>query len=287
MKNVLITGISGFIGNYLYRRSENTINLSGTYFKNKPTIENITLYNLDLLNIDSFLSNSQKFDTVIHCAAESNLARCEQNIEYVMKVNAKATKKLAEWSEKQKSRFIYFSTDIVFHGDRGNYTEADQPDPINNYGKSKLMGEQAVLEVHSNAVIARIALCLGKRLYNSNSFIDWMIEKVKNNEKISLFYDEYRTPVSASYVAKATWELVANQYKGIIHLTGEEKVNRYEFGSHFIQLFPEYDSRLLIKTSQSLAGYPRPVDVSMKSLFAETTLKIKSERITDIIKDLI
>lgn len=287
MKNILITGISGFIGRYLYLFCPKDVYLSGTFYQNKPEFKNIKLYRLALSEIERFISIAPKFDTVIHCAAEADLSVCEKNPEYAFSVNENAIYQLARWSAEQDSRFIYLSTDIVFHGDKGDYTESDIPDPINIYGKSKFAGENVVLETHSNAVVARIALCLGKGLGGTKSFIDFMIDKIRKNEQIPLFYDEIRTPVSAIYVAKAIWELVENRFKGIIHLTGNEKLNRYEFGKEFVKYFPQYNPQKLIKTSLTKAGYPRPVDVSMKSQLADKILNTKSEKITHVIENLI
>ncbi len=287
MKRVLITGISGFIGHYLHLYRTENINLSGTYFKNKLSLDETTLYYLDLLNVDNFISESPKFDVIVHCAAESSLINCEEQPDYAYEVNAVATKKLVKWSKKQKSRFIYLSTDIVFSGDKGNYIETDKPDPINVYGRTKLAAEDNILSEHSNAVIARIALCFGKGLGKTQSFIDWLQSNLEHGEDTFLFSDEYRTPVSAIYIAKAVWELVNNNFTGLIHLTGKEKIDRYNFGIRYLQLYPGLNIRCIRKGSLYEAGYPRPADVSMKSIYADKVLKEKSKKITEVLEDIL
>ena len=108
MKQVLITGISGFIGNYLYKYKPNFIQLTGTYYTNKPVSFDIELIKLDLSRVEEFIvNNTQIYDTVIHCAAESSLAKCEKNPERAFLLNSESSKKLAQWSNEQKSKFIF------------------------------------------------------------------------------------------------------------------------------------------------------------------------------------
>ena len=148
MKKILITGISGFIGNYLHEYRPRNIQVTGTYFNNKTELPGIDLVQLDLAQVDEFISqNEQNFDAVIHCAAEASLAECEKYPEKAFLLNSYATEKLAQWSEEQKGKFIFLSTDIVFDGEKGDYTEKDIPLPINIYGKSKFKAEKRILRI--------------------------------------------------------------------------------------------------------------------------------------------
>lgn len=287
MAKVLITGISGFIGHYLHFYCPQNINLSGTYYTKKPDFNETKLYYLDLLDVEKFISIAPEFDVVVHCAADSKLESCEKQADYTYEINTIATKNLVKWSEKQKSRFIYFSTDIVFKGDKGNYIETDKPDPINVYGRTKLAGEDEILSEHSNAVIARIALCLGKGLSRTQSFIDWLRNRIALKENANLFSDEFRTPVSAKYIAKTVWELVNNNFTGVIHLTGKEKIDRYNFGLKFIQLFPDLNEKYIKQGFLHEAGHARPIDVSMKSIYADNLFNEKSKKISEVLEELI
>ncbi len=288
MKNILITGISGFIGNYLHKFKPNDVQITGTFQKNNSKFSGIDLVEMNLSKVDEFIiHNKQKFDIVIHCAAEASLAECEKNPEDAFILNSKATKKLANWSGKQKSRFVFFSSDIVFDGERGNYFEEDIPHPVNIYGKSKLEAEQAISKIHNNAVIVRLALCLGRGLGNTKSFIDWFYEKLENDEPLSLYYDEYRTPVSAVFAAKTIWEIANSDFSGVVHLTGKEKINRYNLGVKILRHLKWDKHHLLVKESSNNSIYPRPRDVSINSNFLENVLKIKRESITELIENII
>jgi len=288
MKKVLITGISGFVGNYLYKYKPDNIQLSGTYFKNKSDLMEAELLELDLMQVDEFIAhNTQKYDVVIHCAAEASLAACEKNSERAFLLNSNATEKLAQWSAAQDSKFILLSTDIVFDGNNGEYFETTIPKPINVYGQSKYEAEQKISMIHDNAVIARLALCLGLGLGKTNSFIDWFLTKLESDEPIPLYYDEFRTPVSVKFVAQAIWELANNDFKGIIHLTGKDKINRYDFSMKMLEYLKINKYHLLKKESSNNSNYPRPKDVSLTSKFLNKIIKTRQENVTTLIENIL
>jgi dTDP-4-dehydrorhamnose reductase len=288
MKKILITGISGFIGHYLHKYKPDDVQLTGSYFNNKVELVGVDFLKLDLEQVDAFIShNEQKYDVVIHCAAESSLAVCENNPHKAFLLNSEATEKLARWSAEQNSKFIYLSTDIVFDGKKGDYYEDDNPQPINIYGKSKLEAERSIIKIHKNVIIVRLALCLGKGLGGTNSFINWFLERLENEEKIPLYYDEFRTPVSTKFVAQSIWEFASNNFTGIIHLTGKEKISRYKLGQKMLEYLKSDKQHLLHKESSNKSTYPRPRDVSMKSKFLEQILNIEPENTTTFIENIL
>ena len=287
MKKILITGISGFIGHYLHKYRPNDVLLTGTYFLNKPEINGVDLVKLDLTKIDEFINKSAKFDIIIHCAAEANLGECEKHPDEAIVLNTQATEKLAQWSAIQKSKFIFLSTDIVFEGIKGDYSENETPDPINVYGKTKLEAEERIINIHDNAVIVRLALCLGKGLGNTISFIDWFENKLENNNEIPLYFDEIRTPVSTIFAASAIWDFVSNDFIGIVHLTGKEKINRYDLGLKILDHLKSDKKFLLKKKSSQNAVYPRPKDVSMNSNVLDKVLNTTREDLSTFIKNIL
>ena len=287
MKRILITGISGFIGQYLYKQRPVDVQVTGSYFLNKPELIAIDLVKLDLIDVEEFISNSAQFDVVIHCAAESSLSECEKKPERTHTINTIATEKLAQWSVKQKSKFIYLSTDIVFDGEKGDYSESENPIPINIYGKTKLDAEQRILKIHDNAVIIRLALCLGKGLGNTFGFINWIENKLEINEEIPLYFDEIRTPVSVKFAANTIWELMENEYTGIVHLAGKEKINRFDLGLKILDYLNLDNKHLLKRISSKSSTYPRPKDVSMKSDLMDKVLKTPQEDLITLIKNIL
>ena len=110
---------------------------------------------------------------------------------------------------------------------------------------------------------------------------------MEKNIHIPLYYDEYRTPVSVNFVAQAIWELAFNDYKEIVHLTGNEKINRFDFGEKMIEYLQPDKQDLLLKKSSSNSAYPRPKDVSMKSEYLNKVIKIPQENIKTLIENIL
>jgi dTDP-4-dehydrorhamnose reductase len=284
---VLITGLSGYIGQYLYCYRPNEAEITGTYCRNEIKVASTKMVHLDLDSVEAFKKYAGRYDLIIHTAANANLADCEKNRRQAFRVNSKATEILARWSQGQASRFIYLSTDIVFGGDRGDYTEKDQPNPVNVYGNSKWQGERAVANCHNNYAICRLALTLGKARGSGKNFIDQFLKGLDDEKEISLFVDEQRTPVTPQFAAKSVWEIAFSQFTGIIHVCGLEKINRYQLGEK-IAAFLNRPVKNLRKTYMNqVSSYPRPLDVSMCSLHASKVLSIPQQKISDVIEDML
>ena len=284
---VLITGLSGYLGHYLYYYRPKNVQIIGTYCRNSDDFEAQKMIRLDLESVDVFTKLSGRYDLVIHTAANASLGDCERNEHRAYRVNSEATEKLARWSQYQGSRFIYLSTDIVFKGDQGNYTENDQPNPVNIYGLSKLEGERAVSAYHTNYTICRLSLVLGKAKGSRKNFIDHFIQNLHEGNEIPLFVDEWRTPITPRYAAHAIWEIALSKYTGIIHLCGAERINRYQLGMKITAYLNYPTDRLQKACSSQTTAYPRPLDVSLRSLFVNKILTLRQQNISDTIGELI
>jgi dTDP-4-dehydrorhamnose reductase len=288
MKKILLTGASGFIGQYLVKYKPENLEIKGTYFSTKPDLPQIELVQMDLSDIEGFLVNHKgKYDCIIHCAAEASLGECDKNPEKAFLLNSVATEKLARWSQQQKSRFAFLSTDIVFDGKKELYNEMDIPEPVNIYGKSKLQAEQSITKIHKNAVIIRLALCMGRGIGKTTSFIDLLLSNLENNQPNQLYYDEFRTPVSANFAAETIWTIAQSTFKGIVHLTGTNKVNRYDLSLAILDYLNLDKKHLLHKVSSSKSTYPRPKDVSMQSNILQQIIKMKQESFSTFIKNIL
>lgn len=266
--NVLITGVSGYIAQYLLKTAPENCQITGTFYSPVPDSEKTKLSGINLIplklenNVFDQLQNLNT-DVVIHAAAVSALAESDEDPERATRINSLATGELAAWAKQKGSRFIYLSTDIVFDGQQAPYQESDKPEPINPYGKSKLAGEISAQKNNPDAVIARLALVLGKGLGRKKNFVDWLEEHVRQKKTIPLFMDEIRTPINVKDAAKTIWKLAASDNSGIFHLCGTESVDRYALGvriCHYID--PQFS--LFKKTSLKEMSYARPADVSMK-----------------------
>lgn len=266
MKQLFITGASGFLGQYVSAQAEKDYQLITTSRSDKSNP-------LDLRNeaaLLSFLENI-KVDGVIHLAANGFINQCEENPKETYKLNVRATQILSKWACKLQIPFVFTSTDQVFDGNQSFYKETDQPNPLNEYAKQKLQAEQFVLE--NNGVVCRMPLMIGEKGGYQNTFKrNLLAGKVQH-----LFVDEWRTVLSAEKGAKGL--LQALQWdSGIYHLGGAKRINRYELGMQIARKIPNADLSLIKKASQKDINFlaQRPADVSLNS---EKALKLGFEQL--------
>ncbi len=285
--NVLITGITGYISQYLLKNRPSNVQIIGTARKplNLPDIQTFLLdLNKSLFpQLDSlpFLP-----DVVLHTAAMSGLGACEKNPEMAERVNGSAIRELARWCAKNGVRLIYFSSDIVFKGDRPPYDESSQPDPINVYGRTKWQGELAVQETLNDFAIGRIALALAPGLNGTRNFIDWFLERLSNKQEIPLFTDEIRTPTFTPELAKHFWQLALSKETGIFHVCGAQAIDRYRLGRALCDALGQGHDLLKPISLSQMTDYPRPVDVSLVSTKKLDNQPFKIPSILNFISEL-
>jgi len=278
MKKILITGASGFVGGHLVVQAKKKYEVHALLNKNQVHINNIQTYRFDLSRVDQInrLLNKISPDVVIHTAAIANPDLCEADPDLATMVNAKATEQLARWAEKNNVRFIFTSTDMVFDGKKGNYKESDLPNPISFYSNTKVAAEKIITKNNSNYVIARVALVYGIGITRHTCFFETMLEKLKKGDTITLFYDQFRSPILVDNLAEALLELAENKFIGTIHLGGSERISRWEFGLKTCEIF-DFSLQTIIKGSMfDFEGAAfRPQDISFDIALAKQILKMR------------
>jgi dTDP-4-dehydrorhamnose reductase len=278
MKKILVTGGSGFVGGHLVTLARKKYEVHALSHKTPLLFNNIVAHQFDLAEVSQIKSLLDEItpDVIIHTAAIANPDRCEENPDAAIQVNFRATEALASWTYKTGARFIFTSTDMVFDGAKGNYIESDPPNPISFYSNTKVRAEEAIVANHSNYVIARVALVYGMRITRPGGFFEKMIKKLKIGEKITLFYDQFRSPILVNNLAEALLELAEHDFVGVIHLGGSERISRWKFGLKLCKIF-DLPSQNIVKASMfDFAGIAfRPQDISFDIALAEKTLKVK------------
>ncbi len=278
MKRLLITGASGFVGEHLLKRASHVFETHAMYFRNTPPDVECFTHRFDLSKyeaIPSFL-DELKPDIIIHTAAISKPDVCENNKELALKINTEATREFASWSEENRARFIFTSTDMVFDGRKGNYKESDSVNPLSFYAETKVRAEELITGTHANAVVARLALVYGLGISTQKSFFEHLLSNAKRRKPTSLFYDQFRTPILVNNLAAALVELAEHDFTGILHLSGGERISRYDFGVKTCEIFGLPLDYLVKKSMFDIeTSADRPQDVSMKNDLACGILKTK------------
>ena len=213
---------------------------------------------LPIENEDSIIMylTSEEPDTVINCAALTNVDRCEKEKEYAYKVNGLAVRSMAMKCKEIGAKLVHISTDYVFDGTDGNYLENAPPNPVNYYGLSKLAGEQFAYSVKENLVI-RTSGVFGY----SNNFPLFVYKKLKSRETVSAIQGFY-SPIHAKELALAVKRLIELREEGIVNVAGE-RVSRMEFALNIAEYF-NLDRNLVRESNQvALLQAKRPFDSSL------------------------
>lgn len=273
---VLITGSSGFLGRNLLKFSTKNFNLVAQYRNSPPAAygENVQFLKLDFLKNNWGKLNNIKLQVIIHTAAMASIDECEAQQKSAHQINYQATCRLVDIAARRKIRFIFISSDVVFDGDKGNYSETDEPHAVNFYAQTKIAAEKYVIENHPNAVVVRPGLFYGLALNGRPSFTEIMLQHLYAGKQIYAFTDQYRTPILVNNLVSALWELAENSYCGYLHLAGPQRLSRWDLGKLLCEIF-KLDENLLIpvKSQEVKLLAKRPQDCSLNISLSRSLLK--------------
>ena len=258
-----VTGAGGLIGSYLV--------CTAPRWAPQWDVRGLTRLEVDLTDESAVrqLWRGPQPQLVIHCAAMSRAAACQEDPAAATRMNVDATAFLAELAADIP--FVLFSSDQVFDGRKGWYLETDEMNPINVYGQTKAEAEQIVLKNPRHTVV-RIALTAGISPTRDRSFVEDMCRTVERNQRLTLFTDEYRNPLPAGVVARAVWELIAHERPGIYHLGGADRLSRMEIGELLVAWYPKLAAYMQPGSAANYPGPARPSDLSMRCDKIQTLL---------------
>lgn len=173
-------------------------------------------------------------DAVIHCAAYTAVDKAEDEKEQCYLVNSDATKNIARICKKINAKMLYISTDYVFDGTKEGFYEVDDlPNPISVYGKSKLLGEQAVQKLLEKYFIVRISWVFGE---HGNNFVKTMLKLGKERKEINVVSDQYGSPTYTADLAPLLVEMIKTDCYGIYHATNEGVCSWAEFAEEIFKI---------------------------------------------------
>jgi dTDP-4-dehydrorhamnose reductase len=215
---VMILGADGMLGHDLREVFSDAI----CFTHNELDITNRQLV------IDAITENSP--DIVINAAAYTKVDQAEDEFELAFEVNGYASGYIAEGCSRAGAKLIHYSTDYVFDGTKPEYIESDKTNPINAYGRSKLLGEQQIAKNTDNYMIIRTSWLFGK--YGRN-FVDTMLRLSPQMEKVRVVNDQFGRPTYTTDLARKTAKILYGE-PGIYHITNDGTCTWYEFASAVI-----------------------------------------------------
>lgn len=258
---ILITGASGLLGVNLAIELARKHLVFGTVFQHDldPTAVPFQVIQCDLLQpgeIERVLEISQP-DWVIHCAALADVDACEIHPDRAAQLNTELPRQLASYvarggARQQSIQLVHISTDAVFDGRRGNYSETDSPNPIGVYARTKLAGEQAVFDVNPAAIVARVNL-FGWGITGRRSLAEFFFYNLQAGKSVMGFTDVFFCPLLANDMADILEKMLDRRLSGLFHLVGSECLSKYEFGVRVARQFG-LEASLIQPVSVAQAG---------------------------------
>lgn len=239
---ILVTGAAGFLGFAVCRELAGRHEVHGVWRRRPFAWPGVTAHPGDLADEAALdgLWAAVRPEGVIHCAALAQPNLCQQDPDLSRLINVEVTARLAERCAATGARLVFTSTDLVFDGRKGEYVEDDPVNPLSLYGEHKVLAEEATLARCPTARVCRMALLYGPAAPGGQSFVQPMLRTMAEGGVLTLFTDEWRSPLAAGDAARGLeLALLAAEPAGegrrsagerILHLGGAEPLSRHEFG---------------------------------------------------------
>ena len=228
---LLITGASGLLGLNLSlaeRATHTVIGVDRSKLANTP----FELIKADLLdpNVEHRILDAVKPDAVIHTAANANVDSCELDPAGARLLNAELPGELADACARRGIRMVHLSTDAVFDGKKpGEYTEADEPNPLGVYAQTKWEGERAVQSANPQAIIARVNF-FGWSLSGRRSLGEFFVNNLSEGKNVNGFTDVIFCPMWVNHLSQTLVEMLEKDLHGLYHVVGAQAMSKYQFG---------------------------------------------------------
>ena len=268
---ILVTGANGFLGNYLVQqllqkqypviatgKGECRLSFTG--------VDNFDYEPMDFTDPFAVHDLFEKYQpsVVVHAGAMSKPDDCEKEQWQAYLINVEGTVTLLTNAEAYRSFFVFVSTDFVFDGEKGMYSETDIPSPVNFYGKTKLEAEEIVKEYAFDWAIARTVLVYGKPLAGRSNILSIVKEKLEKGEEYSVVNDQVRAPTYVEDLAAGIVAIIEKKATGIYHLSGADILTPYEMAIKAAD-FLKLDKSLLKKVTA--ADFTQPAKRPPKTGF--------------------
>lgn len=259
---LLITGVSGLLGVNLAWLAAGRFDVVGVLRGERavlaPGQAPFATVLADLIQpgqVDWVLDQVQP-DVVIHCAALTDVDLCETHPEEAYQANTFLPGEVARATASRGIRLIHISTDSVFDGERGNYSETDLPCPINTYARTKLAGERAVAEANPDALIARVNF-YGWSWLGRRSLSEYFFNNLSAGRHIHGFDDLIFCPLLVNDMVELLLRMLEARLSGLYHVASSESLSKFAFGRLLAREFG-FDENLISPVSSTSAELRAP-----------------------------
>jgi dTDP-4-dehydrorhamnose reductase len=274
---LLITGASGLLGANFVMQTHHTHEVVAVTHTHLIRLKGVKTKTADL-SIEgggSVISEASP-DWVIHCAAGTDVDRCEGDPEYAFRMNRDMARTVARAAYGAGSKLIHISTDAVFDGLHSGNTEDDIPAPRNVYGQSKMEGEIAVLAEYPEALIVRTNF-FGCNAQRKTSLSEFFWEKLSQGEKCKGFVDVKVKPILVDQLVTVLLNMMDLELTGIYHVLAQNCMSKYEFGLALageFDLDPDLIEPIPVDQLQLRAYRPHNLCLSTEKLLKDLNIEV-------------
>ena len=236
---ILVTGASGLLGaNLVMEARSRSEKVLATFNKNPVHFPDVKCVQMDLRNENQIKDVLMIYHPrcVIHCAAITNVDWCEEHPSETKQIHEGVTRNLARIANEIGSSMVYISTDSVFDGKKGNYSEKDPPNPLNVYAKTKLEGEFAIKEELEKHLIIRTNI-YGWNIQAKKSLGEWMLDQFERNNLFPGFRDVIFSPILVNDFSNIILDLLEKETWGLLHVGSSIPCSKFEFGKCIAEIF--------------------------------------------------
>ena len=260
-ERLLVTGGSGTLGINVANMTCKEFEVFATYNLNSRQASEFSFVHLDVRDKQQVFSviADIKPSMVIHTAAMVNVDYCEDHAEEARLINVQGTENVALACKASGSRMVYISSDGVFDGNKGMYSERDTPHPLNTYVSTKLEGERRVKNWLPDSIIVRMSFYGWGRGSNRASLADWVVGGLRRGETLHMFTDVFFSPIYTGNLTEAMIEMYHKGLGGVYHVGGGERCSKYTFGCEIARAFG-FDESRIEASSVVDAGFGRNID---------------------------
>ncbi len=277
----LIIGASGQVGGALKYKLKDDSEVAGTYTAN----EKEGLIRLDITKKEGLDQVIKEFDSIILCSAAANVDYCETHMEEAQRLNVDGARNVAESCSRLGKKLVFMSTDYVFDGASGPYSEDATTNPINVYGKTKLEGEKIVSQVEGSLIL-RITNVFNWG-FDKRNFFYFVYTNLKAGKPVKGITDQYATPCFSGNLADFIIELINENKSGVYNIGLDEYLTRYDFATRIADFF-NLDRSLIgkVTTAELKQIAPRPKFAGFDLSKIKRECKTKTIKLEEAFEDI-
>lgn len=283
-RRIVIVGANGTLGQRLFEfySALNDVELLPASIEEEFVFDSQSYIQLDISNRNEVKKIIYDFcpDFIINAAAFTNVDKCESERETAWKINVKGVEYLSEAARVLDSHLIHISSDYIFDGKNGPYSENDIPNPLGYYGRTKLASENVLKISGTKNTIIRTNVLYGTAKYSRPDFVKWAVDSIRSGKEIKIVDDQFNNPTFIDDLVQAINRIIELRKEGLYNIGGSEVLSRFDF-TMIIADFFNLDKSLIkrIQTEDLRQPARRPLKSGLITIKAQSELGYKPHSI--------